>query len=176
MCPRNVPGLAWPVQTFLAFAGTATEQPFLAWNQTCAWWPGTSGTGWINWFQGRNVTWLDWFRNNRTRPKLVQKFVPRNYVRPALIRPRTPLVALQRRFRSVTTSYFIGHRPFCMLCYINHISKQPGSARNWPGSGRNKAARFENSLGPASSFVLGGSPADPVVAASGESLMDLLRK
>jgi len=54
--------LAWPVQTFLAFAGTATEQPFLAWNQTCAWWPGTSGTGWINWFQGRNVTWLDWFQ------------------------------------------------------------------------------------------------------------------
>ena len=40
--------LAWPVQTFLAFAGTAAEQPFLAWNQTCAWWPGTSGTGWIN--------------------------------------------------------------------------------------------------------------------------------
>jgi len=37
--------LAWPVQTFLAFAGTAAEQPFLAWNQTCAWWPGTSGTG-----------------------------------------------------------------------------------------------------------------------------------
>ena len=35
-------------------------------------------------------------------------------------------------------------------------SARPGSARNWPGSGRNKAARFENSLGPESSFVLGG--------------------